>query len=421
MSTRPVWVWLPGSAEPIKAGEFTLENKVGTFTYAANYRELGGALPLDPVRLPITQRPRKLKETRQDGLFGVFRDASPEGFGLYMLQYLFKRDFADLLDRLEASGGDAVGAIEICNDVERKLSWRAPSSNDLIDALSKLQPEQSSTDAAREVMKVQGTSLGGERPKLTVCHEGQLWIAKLQLRGDPAHAPLREYAAMQAAAQAGIDVAETRFVKAGAQELLLVKRFDREAYASDKFARRLFASAHTVLGLKGNELREDPSRSYVSLSYELRRWCAASNDDNAQQRELFRRMVFNAVCGNGDDHPRNHGLVYGDGGWRLSPAFDIAPYITFSKTLSMAVNRENSVGANAQALLRDCESFGYDRDEALEYIERAEATVGSAWREAVERSGYSDKELPAPTPDWLDIEGARAAPPERRGRRPRPQ
>jgi len=418
MTSRPVWVWRPGSVEPVRAGDFTLDNKVGTFTYAANYRDLADAVALDPLRLPITQRPRPIKETRQDGLFGVFRDASPEGFGLSLLQHLHKKDYADLLDRLEASSGDAVGAIEVCDDIERKLRWRAPSSDDLIEALSKLQPEQSSTTAAREVMKVQGTSLGGERPKLTVSHKGELWIAKLQLRGDAAHAPLREYAAMQSAAAAGIDVAETQFVRAGSRELLLVKRFDRHTRSPNEICRRLYASAHTVLGLKGGELREDESRSYVALSYELRRWCAKRNVDAAQQRELYRRMVFNSVCGNGDDHPRNHGLIYGDAGWQLSPAFDIAPYGMFSKTLSMAVNRDSSVSASAAALLRDCESFGYKREEAIEYIEHAVAVLDKTWRDAVERSGYTDKDMPAPIPDWLDLEAGKAVP-EKKGRRAR--
>jgi len=416
MSTRPVWVWPPNSTEPVRAGEFSLDNKVGRFSYATNYRELGDAVALDPVRLPFTRSQRRVTETGQEGLFGIFRDASPEGFGFSLLQHLHGKDFADPLDCLEASSGDAVGAIEICDDIDRKLAWRAPSSDDLIEALAKLQPEESSTTAARDVMKAQGTSLGGERPKLTVSHEGQLWIAKLQLRGDAAHAPLREFAAMQAAARAGIDVAETQFRLVGSRELLLVKRFDRHLPSPDKICRRLYASAHTALRLSGAETRDDRSRSYVALSYELMRWCPERNVDAAQQQELFRRMAFNAICGNGDDHPRNHGLVLGDDGWQLSKAFDIAPYITFSKTLAMAVNRDGRFGASATALVQDCESFGYQRKEAIEYIEQAVTLLGPAWRAAVEVAGFTDKDLPAPAPDWLNLEEARTAVPASRRR-----
>jgi serine/threonine-protein kinase HipA len=223
---------------------------------------------------------------------------------------------------------------------------------------------------------------------------------------------------MQAASLAGVDVAETQFFQAGERELLLVKRFDREARSPDEITRRLYVSAHTVLGLQGAELREDPARSYVALSYELRRWCATRNVDSAQQRELFRRMVFNSVCGNGDDHPRNHGLVRRDDGWQLSPAFDIAPFAHFGGTLAMAVNRDSTVSASATAILSDCESFGYERAEAIEYIERTAATLQAAWDKAVERAGFTEEVMPAPVPVWLDLDAAKV-PPGKRSRRGR--
>ena len=205
MSTKPVWVWLLGSGAPVRAGDFSITERVGSFSYDPAYRAQVNALPLDPHNLPFTRSQRPIRETKQEGLFGVFRDASPEGFGLDLLEHTSGRNLADPLDRLEASVGDGVGAIAVCDDIDRKLRWQAPTSADLIQALAALKPEQSSISAAREVMKVDGTSLGGERPKLTVMHEGQLWIAKLQLRGDPPHAPLREYAAMQSARAAGGD------------------------------------------------------------------------------------------------------------------------------------------------------------------------------------------------------------------------
>ena len=266
MSTKPVWIWLPGSGTPVRAGEFSITEKVGSFNYDPAYRAQGNALPLDPHNLPFTRSRRPIRETRQEGLFGVFRDASPEGFGLGLLEQTSGRNLADPLDRLEASVGDGVGAIEVCDDIDRKLRWKALASADLIQALAALKPEQSSASAAREVMKVDGTSLGGERPKLTVLHEGQLWVAKLQLRGDPPHAPLREFAAMLSARAAGLDVADTQFVQTGSRQLLLVRRFDRHVTPSGALCRRLYASAQTVLALNSSETRGDRNRSYVALA-----------------------------------------------------------------------------------------------------------------------------------------------------------
>lgn len=420
MTTKPVWIWRPGSSVPVQAGKYTLQDKVGEFSYDKAYRELADAVALDPIHLPFLRSARGLREVGQEGLFGVFRDASPEGFGLSMLQAALGTNLTLPLERLEASVGDAAGAIEVCDDIDRKLAWQAPESKDLVQALSQLQPEESSTTAARNVMQADGTSLGGERPKITVRHEGQLWIAKMQLRGDPAHAPLREFAAMQSAAAAGIRVAETKFVRAGSRELLLVRRFDREVLADGAILRKLYASAHTVLGLQGGETRGDASRSYVALAQEIRRWSARDGVSALhEQRELFRRMIFNAVCGNGDDHPRNHGMLFNGDDWRLSPAFDIAPYITFSETLAMAVNRAGESAATASSLVRDCESFGYGREEALAYLEEAVEAMAVTWPESVRAAGFETNELPVRIPEWLAIEAALEEVPKGRSRRNR--
>jgi serine/threonine-protein kinase HipA len=389
---------------------------VGSFLYDAAYRELAGALALDPHNLPFTRSQRAIRETRQDGLFGVLRDASPEGFGLYLLQGLGLA-LETPLDRLEASLGDAAGAVEVCDDIERKLSWKATASADLIAALANLDPEEPST-AALTHGNGRATSLGGERPKQTVLHEGQLWIAKLQMRGDPKHAPLREFAAMRSARAAGLNVAQTQFVRtAGAREMILVRRFDRHVEPSGAVHRRLYASAHTVLGLRGNEVRGEAARSYVALAHSLRRWCARGPAPVVElQRELFRRMVFNAVCGNGDDHPRNHCLIHGEAGWTLSPAFDIAPYAQFSGSLAMAVNREGSHRPAAADLLRDCESFGYDRVEAIEVMRGMIDAVMQAWPAAVQEAGFDASELPVPVCEWLNLEAAIDRPPPPRSR-----
>lgn len=413
MTTTPVWVWLPGTTQPVRAGEFEISGAVGRFSYTAEFRERPGAFALDPVSLPFTRSQRPHTETKHGGLFGVFRDASPEGFGLELLKRRAGSDLTSPLERLELSAGDAVGAIEVCRDIERKLAWRPVPLELLIERVQALGPTQSASRAVREEEDIEGTSLGGERPKMTVLHEGQFWIAKLAARGDARHAVVREYAAMQSASAAGVDVAQTHFIEAGHRQLLIVERFDRQV-TGEGVQRIPYASAHTMLRLDQGTTRGDPRRSYVGLAIELRRWHSRAEDAKSQLRELFLRMVVNAVVGNGDDHPRNHGVIRKDGVWSLSPAFDIAPHITFSETLSMATNRTGRCAATASELVADCETFGFSRAEALDCMEAVVEAVQQAWPAAVQRAGLPAAEVPAPDPQRLQIKAARDA-----GGRPR--
>lgn len=112
-------------------------------------------------------------------------------------------------------------------------------------------------------------------------------------------------------------------------------------------------------------------------------------------------MAFNAICGNGDDHPRNHGILHRDGRCGLSDAFDIAPYITFSGTLAMAVARDGSAMATTGNLLKTCENFAYEPKEAAQYIEETKETVAKGWGEEMAACGLPPDTLPAPSFEWL--------------------
>ena len=141
MNSKPVWVWLPGKPQPVRAGVLTLENKVASFAYDEDYLEAKGALPLDPANLPFTRAQRGASPLRQVGLFGVFRDARPEGFGLALLEATKQASLDDPLAVLEASAGDTVGALAICDDIAAKLRFAAPTSAQLLAALAVLPPD----------------------------------------------------------------------------------------------------------------------------------------------------------------------------------------------------------------------------------------------------------------------------------------
>lgn len=419
-ASKPVWLWLPGDAEPTECGRFTLEGRVGKFEYRQAYVE-DHDLALDPVHLAVGGRSRAIVERKQDGLFGVIRDAKPEGYGLDLLAQVRKVSTDDHMAVLEESEGDSVGAIAICDDVTRKRDFRCPRSEDLLAILAEVPDSRPASDAVREVRGLVGTSAGGERPKLTVLHEGQQWLAKLQDRGDRPHSPLREFVAMKVAGALGVQTAQVQFKRVEEREVILVRRFDREVLPTGEVTRRLYASAHTVLGLD-KQTHGSRERSYVALSQELQRWGRLSAEAAVfeARRELFRRIVVNAVLGNGDDHPRNTGFLHGDEGWTLSPAFDIAPYgIAFSGTQSMDVSRSKTHAASSAIfnLVDACEDYGYEVDEARNYIELARREAPVLWVEEVLAAGFEEEDLPFQDPVWLDAEPPPDLKPRRVGRR----
>ena len=249
-------------------------------------------------------------------------------------------------------------------------------------------------------------------------HGGQHWIAKLQERGDAPNSPLREYLAMKSARACGVDAAAVEFCRAGPHQVVVVKRFDRLVRDDHQVLRHGFASAHTMLRLDSTATRGDPQRSYPYLAAELQRWCGADGADvPAMKRELWRRMVFNAICGSGDDHPRNHGVLCVGGRWSLSPAYDIAPTITFSESLAMSLTREGHMQAARWALLRDCETFGYNEDECGRHIDQATLAMKQAWEAERTALAFREDDAPTPTPaKWLEAKPPENLTPKRRPR-----
>jgi serine/threonine-protein kinase HipA len=414
--TKPVWVWPAGAVEPVRCGSFTWRAGLGEFAYDPDYMVSAGAKPLDPVNLPFSRAKRPHRETKQNGVFGVLRDASPEAYGLTLLENIVGHGL-DVMERLEVSLGDGVGAIEVCDDIQKKIDFQATPLDDFAAKLAEMPEGVAASRVVRDINGVVGTTLGGERPKMTVQRQGQLWIIKLQDRGDTPNSPLREFLAMKAAKACGLRVAEVAFLWAGIHQAVLVKRFDRVVNADRQVLRHGFASAFTMLRLDITSTRGDTARSYPYLAAELQRWCAADGVDvKEMKRELWRRMAFNAVVGNGDDHPRNHGVLCVDGRWALSPAYDIAPYVTFDGTLAMSITREKISRAARWALLRDCETFEYTEDEANAFIDQAIVTMKATWE--AERALVAER-LHAPTPQpeaWLEEPQPEGLTPKKRAR-----
>src|SRR5579864_1012214 len=218
----------------------------------------------------------------------------------------------------------------------------------------------------------------GARPKASVIEkDGQLAIAKFPRKDDDFNTVVWEAVALALAHKAGIAVPEARVETISKKPVLLLRRFDRAV------KRRIpFLSAMSMLGSRDNE-----TRSYLEIVDALRQHGAAPKAD---MEALWRRLVFNVLISNTDDHLRNHGFLYaGQEGWRLSPAYDMNPVPTDIKPriLSTAINEDDNTASLALAL----EVAGYfDLDDAkAREIAKQVGNAVSKWRDEATRRGLT--------------------------------
>jgi serine/threonine-protein kinase HipA len=150
--------------------------------------------------------------------------------------------------------------------------------------------------------------------------------------------------------------------------------------------------------------------SYLLLADELRRWSARNADD---RQELFRRMVFNAMVTNNDDHPRNHALLHTGGGWRLSPAYDILPVPLVSLERRDLALEVGSFGraASLYNILSRCSAFGLSREQAMAQIDRMLEVV-RGWRAFFARHGVAQHSIQMLEPAMLAPSFFRDTPPD---------
>jgi serine/threonine-protein kinase HipA len=233
--------------------------------------------------------------------------------------------------------------------------------------------------------------MGGARPKVTVEDDHKIWLAKLPEKADRHNMQRIEYATLELARAAGLRVCGTRLEQVGERDALMLDRFDRDWNPdANAYWRYGLVSGLTVIDAEDGYLGRE-RWSYPLLADELRRWSVKSNDD---RRELFLRMVFNAMVTNNDDHPRNHALLQLGGGWRLSPAYDILPVPMVSverRDLAMEVGRFGRA-ASLYNILSRCDAFGLSKEEAQALIDGMLAVV-RGWREFFIERGVQHRSI----------------------------
>lgn len=230
--------------------------------------------------------------------------------------------------------------------------------------------QESETEEDLRLLLAPGSSLGGARPKASVKDkDGHLAIAKFPRKDDEIDIIAWEAVALTLASKAGIKVPEWRLETVGRQKILLSRRFDRK-----KNIRIPFLSAMSVLAAKDNEMH-----SYLEIADAIRQMSASPKED---LDSLWRRIVFNVLISNVDDHLRNHAFLYlGLEGWRLSPAYDLNPTPTDIKPriLSTAIDLVDPT-ASLDLAVDVAHYFDLDTRDAKRIITEV-GTVTARWRE----------------------------------------
>lgn len=210
-----------------------------------------------------------------------------------------------------------------------------------------------------------GTSLGGARPKASVTDlDGALCVAKFPSRKDDYDVELWEHLCHLLARKAGIEVADTKVLKAiGPYHTLISRRFDRTADGG----RIHFASAMTLLGLQDGNNAAD-GHGYLDLVDFIVQHCTAVENN---LRELYRRVAFYICVGNSDDHFRNHGFLLTPKGWTLSPAYDINPTLNTSQSLLISSVSNQAAFSQLRAAAEDYLLTRETADAILDEVQAA--------------------------------------------------
>lgn len=395
-----VYITLPNQTEPVTAGRFVLGADrrgvaEGRFVYGRSYLERPDAVPLDPIELKLSQRTYATNNLK--GVFGALRDASPDYWGRRVIQRHIRQSQPSELDYLLASPDDRAGALGFgLNQVppapKRQFNQtlelaRVQSIADAIVTDEEIF-EESAHEQVENLMLV-GTSMGGARPKAVVEDESGLWIAKFNRPDDAWNSARVERAMLVLARACGLETADSRVVDVAGRDVLLVKRFDRDK-AQDGYYRSRMISALTLLQTE-DTFQSGDKWSYVLLVEELRRVCAEPVRNAA---ELFRRMCFNALISNIDDHPRNHALIAKQQDWKLSPAYDLTPAVPVSmdrRDLSMTCGDLGRL-ANAKNLVSQAGRFLLEPDQAAAMVDVMEKDVRERWYSIARGEGVSERD-----------------------------
>jgi serine/threonine-protein kinase HipA len=389
-----VWIWLPGTTEPVVAGRLEALGETISFTYGRSYLERDEKIALFLPELPL--RPGRILPLVGE-VAGCILDAGPDAWGQRVI--LNRRvgsgaeDTGELstLTYLLESGSDRIGAL----DFQASASEYVPRSQgeaqlselaELVGSARKVEEGVPLSPALDQAL-LHGSSIGGARPKALLSDGQQRLIAKFSSTTDTFSIVKGEFAAMELARRAGIEAPTVKLTEALGKDVLLVERFDRPSNGG----RWALVSALTILGFDEWGAKY---ASYEALADEIR---ARFTEPRETLHELFSRLTFNILCGNTDDHARNHAAFWDGSELTLTPAYDICPLPRAGGEASqaMAIGRDGYRLSQVDACVERASTYLLNAAEAREIIDHQIETIESEWSDVCDLAGLTkvDREL----------------------------
>jgi serine/threonine-protein kinase HipA len=400
MMDRQVLVYVDLEGKPHLVGRLwgrmRKDNESATFEYDDEWLKNPAKFSLEPA---LQLGPGPFHTPADTPMFGAIGDSAPDRWGRALMRRMERRraeaagtapralreiDFLLLVDDEARLGALRFAEKEGGPFLREEGVKRIPPFVELPKLLAAAEHVMEDKDSEEDLklLFAPGSSLGGARPKASVVEkDGQLAIAKFPRKEDEINTVVWEAVALGLAEKAGITVPDARVETVAGKPVLLLRRFDR-----DGETRIPFLSAMSMLGSKDNE-----TRSYMEIVDALRQHGAAPKAD---MEALWRRVVFNILISNTDDHMRNHGFLYaGQEGWRLSPAYDLNPVPTDIKPriLSTAINEEDTT-ASLPVAMGVAGYFDLEDKKAREIAAQVGEAV-STWRDEAAKQGIKKSEI----------------------------
>lgn len=380
--------WLGKPHAPTLIGTLRLVRAIQgvSLQYSPAWIRAGFSLSED---LPLGDQ--EMVPAQRETAVGAVEDARPDRWGERVIRVVEKPPRLSILEYLYFAGDERFGALGVSTSAERyepAPSQPLPRLADVEaigEAVRKVLANEPVAEEQRRLIRP-GSSLGGARPKALIEMDGHQWVVKFREPDEDLDVPLLEHACMRLAEKAGIESAATRAIKLHKGHAVAVKRFDRRGAGKD--VERLHAqTAYVALRAEGS------APGYPELAQLLRRRGVVDGGlARKQMRELFRRMVFNILMDNTDDHEKNHALLMTDDVHLvLAPAFDVVPTAQGLGYQQLRVGKDAADSTIANALSQPAQ-FGLRPAEAHEEAVRVAKAV-DGWKDHFRRAGASPHDI----------------------------
>jgi len=390
-----VWIWLPDETEPVVAGKLEMDNGNLLFNYGKSYLERVNdpkpTIPIYEPELPLKAGTLPLL----DGLSmpGCIRDGAPDAWGrrviinkkLGLKGAKTDTTVLDELTYLLESGSDRIGALDFQLSPSEYVPRSATnvSLEELLNSAERVEKGVPLTPEL-DIALYHGTAIGGARPKALVEDNDIKYVAKFSSSTDLYSVVKAEFIAMKLADLVGLDVAPVKLETAANKNVLLIERFDRKKIKQG-WTRKSMVSALTLFALDDMMARY---ASYEDLAEIIRHRFTNPKDT---LKELFSRLVFNILCGNTDDHARNHAAFWNGKELTLTPAYDICPQNRAGNEASQAMLiHGNDNLSQLKTCLATAHNFLLSEEDARLIFEKQKEIIETNWNTVCDEAELSE-------------------------------